>query len=142
MSVRRILVGADPSENSKRAIEWAAELAADLGADAVAVHVYEPLEHLAEIGPDVSFAEVRDRVVEKLREVWDEPFVRRDVPVSCQVVEGAPHEALLAVAQETGADLIVVGARRMGPVRQAALGSTSSRLLRDAHLPVTVIHAD
>ena len=142
MSVRRILVGADPSENSRRAIEWAAELAADLGAEAVAVHVYEPMEHLAEIGPDTSFAEVKDRLVETLREVWDEPFVRRDVPVSCQVVEGAPHEALLAVARETGADLVVVGARRLGPVKRLALGSTSARLLRDAHLPVTVIHSD
>ena len=142
MSVRKILIGVDGSEGSRSAIEWTAELAADLGAEVVAVHVYEPLGHLGEIGPNVALADVRDRVVEELDRVWCEPFQRRGVGVDRKVVEGTPHEALLEVAQDMGVDLIVLGARRMGAVKAAALGSTSHRVVHDASVPVTIIHGN
>lgn len=140
MSVRCILVGVDESDGSQPAIEWAAELAADLGARVVAVHVYEPLRHLQEIGPDRDFADVRQKVFEDLADSWCAPFDERGVEVERRVVEGIPHQAVLRAADDAGADLIVVGARRLGIIR-TALGSTSYRIVHDSSIPVTVIHA-
>lgn len=140
MTVRKILVGVDGSDGSARAIEWAADLAAGLEAEVVAVHVYEPLGHLGDIGPGVTLADVRDRLADELDAIWCEPFNRREVTVDRRIAEGAPHDAILAVAEETGADLIVLGARRMGPLKAAALGSTSLRVVHDADVPVTIVH--
>lgn len=142
MSVHKILVGVDGSEGSRKAIEWTADLAADLGAEVVAVHVYEPLGHLDQIGPDTALADVRDRVVEELDDVWCRPFQGRGVDVDRRVIEGIPHEALLEVAEDTDVDLIVLGARRMGVIKAAALGSTSNRVVHDASVPVTIIHGN
>lgn len=142
MSVHKILVGVDGSEGSRNAIEWTADLASELGAEVVAVHVYEPLGHLGEIGPGTALADVRDRVVEELDKVWCEPFQRRGVDVDRKVVEGIPHEALLEVADDAGVDLIVLGARRMGVIKAAALGSTSYRVVHDASVPVTILHGN
>ncbi len=142
MSVRTILVGVDDSSGSARAIEWAAVLAEDLTAKVVAVHVYEPLGHLGDIKPGVTFSDVRDQLADELGEIWCEPFNVRGLTVDRRVVEGTPHEALLDVADETDADLIVLGARRMGPLKAAALGSTSIRVVHDAAVPVTIVHGD
>ena len=52
-----------------------------------------------------------------------------------------PSEIILAVAEETGADLIVVGVRRTSPVVKAVLGSTVQRVLADATCPVLCVRA-
>lgn len=142
MSVRKILVGVDGSAGSGHAIEWAAGLAEDLKADVVAVHVYEPLGHLGDIGPGVSLADVRDQLADELADIWCEPFHRRNLAVDRRIAEGTPHEAILDIAEETEADLIVLGARRMGPLKAAALGSTSIRVVHDAVVPVTIVHGN
>lgn len=53
-----------------------------------------------------------------------------------------PSEVILAVAAETGAELIVVGVRRTSPVVKAVLGSTVQRVLADAPCPVLCVRAD
>jgi nucleotide-binding universal stress UspA family protein len=58
--------------------------------------------------------------------------------VDTVVVEGAAGPAILEVAADAGADLIVVGARDRGPVAQLLLGSVSRDVVRDATVPVVV----
>jgi nucleotide-binding universal stress UspA family protein len=52
-----------------------------------------------------------------------------------------PSEVILAVAEETGAELIVVGVHRTSPVVKAVLGSTVQRVLADATCPVLCVRA-
>jgi nucleotide-binding universal stress UspA family protein len=52
---------------------------------------------------------------------------------------GDPAEEILRLADENGADLIVVGARGLGTVKRLLLGSVSERVLRDARCPVLVV---
>lgn len=48
-------------------------------------------------------------------------------------------EDLLAVAEEVGADLIVIGLRRRTPVGKLILGSNAQRILLDASCPVLAV---
>jgi nucleotide-binding universal stress UspA family protein len=50
-------------------------------------------------------------------------------------------EVILAVAEEVGAELIVVGIHRRSPVGKMLLGSTAQRILLDAPCPVLAVRA-
>ena len=81
MSVRRILVGVDESEGSCAALAWATELAQDLGARLVLLHVFEPLAHLAELAPGSDLRAARDRAAAALRGPMCAGVRRRERPV-------------------------------------------------------------
>ena len=60
-----------------------------------------------------------------------------------QLVRGLePAEDLIAVAEEIGADFIVIGLRRRTPVGKLILGSNAQRILLDAPCPVLAVKAD
>lgn len=53
-----------------------------------------------------------------------------------------PAEDLIAVAEEVGAEVIVIGLRRRTPVGKLILGSHAQRILLDAPCPVLAVKAD
>ncbi len=53
---------------------------------------------------------------------------------------GNPSKEIAALADELGADMIVVGTRGHGSLRGAFSGSVSHDLIKRAHVPVTVLH--
>lgn len=60
-----------------------------------------------------------------------------------QLVRGnEPAEDLIAVAEEEGAEFIVIGLRRRTPVGKLILGSNAQRILLDASCPVLAVKAD
>ena len=141
MSAWKILVGADDSPEAMEAIRWTAALAADLGAEVVALHIFEPLRHLDDVGPGTAFDEVMERVRNQLEIEWCEPFRDRSISVEPMLAEGNTAERMLEVADEQDVDLIVLGARRLSTVKALVLGSTSKAVLHSASQPVTIVHA-
>ena len=139
MSVRTIVVCADGSENSQRAIEFAAALAQQLGARVVAVHAFDPLAQLGTVEPPVDFARLQAESRERLETHWCKAL--HDAGVTCEsiVVENTPVGAIVDAADTYDADLVVVGARGHSPVRQLVLGSTSMRLPHQTKRPVTIV---
>ena len=60
-----------------------------------------------------------------------------------QLVRGfEPAEDLIAIADESDAELIVIGLRRRSPVGKLILGSNAQRILLDAKCPVLAVKAD
>jgi nucleotide-binding universal stress UspA family protein len=53
----------------------------------------------------------------------------------------APHE-ILAVAEQIGAGVVVIGSRGLGGLRRAFLGSVSDLVVRHAHCPVFVVRKE
>lgn len=61
-------------------------------------------------------------------------------PVSKRLEVGRTVEVILAVADQEQADLIILGARGLGPVRELAIGSVSHRVLADARCSTLVVN--
>ena len=60
-----------------------------------------------------------------------------------QLVRGMDvAEDLIAVAEETGAEMIVIGLRRRSPVGKLILGSNAQTILLDAPCPVLAVKAE
>ena len=54
---------------------------------------------------------------------------------------GDPAEAILDLAAQEDAQLLVVGVRRRSPVGKLLTGSTAQRIILDSPIPVLVTHA-
>jgi nucleotide-binding universal stress UspA family protein len=139
MTIARIVVATDGSENAARAMEHAAEVAHGTGASVVAIHVFEPLALLGHVEPPVDFAAKEAEVRSVLQDTWCAPLAAAGVTFESRVVEGTPATALVDTAREVNADLIVMGARGLSRVKELLLGSTSTKVLHHAHIPVTVV---
>jgi nucleotide-binding universal stress UspA family protein len=72
-------------------------------------------------------AAARDTVTRAAQWLDDAGFATKT-----QAVLGAPAARVLAEAQETQADLVVVGSRGLGAVERAAFGSVSDQVVREA----------
>lgn len=136
---RTILVGVDGSADSKRALEWAAELAGALGAEVVAVHALGLLSHLGQSDAVTPAQDHRDQVRALLENEWTADLRSSGITHRCLVVDGNPVTALMAAAEEQHADLVVVGPRGTGGFAGLQLGSTSHQLLQHSHHPVAVV---
>lgn len=138
MLLERILVAVDGSPGSARAIAWAAELAAELDAEVVAVHALGLLEEI-EPGRKVPTQAHREEIRRRFEADWCAPLDLHRVHGRRLLRDGPPVAVLLAVAEEVEADLIVMGSRRLGGFPDTLLGSTSTQVAQQAHVPVTII---
>jgi nucleotide-binding universal stress UspA family protein len=92
-------------------------------------------------GKDLDAAEAAKYETElgQVRAQLDEAGVEHEVR---QLVRGLePAEDLIGVAEEVGAQLIVIGLRRRTPVGKLILGSNAQRVLLDAPCPVLAVKA-
>ena len=123
-----VLVGVDGSDNSMRALSWAAQLAAGLDAEVLAVHALGLIEGMS-----------RDDVADHFESSWCSPLDRSDVRSRREIVDGPPAMTLLRVVRDEPVDLVVVGSRGMGGFAELQLGSTSYQLVQHSPVPVTVV---
>jgi nucleotide-binding universal stress UspA family protein len=141
---RSIVVGTDGSDLADKAIREAAEIAARDGARLHIVTAY----------PDPAFFREQitsgaTRVDVNLREVADAVLARAEreaAALGAEVVthasEEGPAEAILDVAKEEDADLIVVGQRGLSGLQRFLLGSVSSKVAQHASCSVLIVRPD
>jgi len=81
-----------------------------------------------------------DAELDKVRTQLEESGVDFEVR---QLVRGfEPAEDLIGIAEDAGAELIVIGLRRRTPVGKLILGSNAQRILLDARCPVLAVKSD
>jgi nucleotide-binding universal stress UspA family protein len=142
---RSIVVGTDGSETANEAVRQAAELAATLGARVHLVCVYEPLPsaHVGQGETDVPTEAgwvLRPRAdVDATLAAAAAVFAAAGVEVDLYGQRGDPADAILDVAEERGADLIIVGNRGRTGAKRFLLGSVPNRLSHYAPCAVLII---
>ncbi len=135
----RIVVGVDGSDESNRALDWAADEADRTGAEleVVGSGIFPGASAYA-FAPAVGDREAADRVVtDALGHV-----ARRAPEVVTRGVTSEDPPAAALVAASRGAGLVVVGSRGLGAFRGLLLGSVSQHLATHAHCSVVVVRPD
>jgi nucleotide-binding universal stress UspA family protein len=140
-----IVVGTDGSDTAREAVRQAVDLARRVGARIEIVSAYEPvpeapLRDEARRAPrDVQWSlSRRDEVDATLAEAADEARAA-GVEARTYARQGDPADAILDVAEERGADLIVVGNKGMTGARRFLLGSVPNRVSHHAPCSVLII---
>lgn len=140
-----ILVGTDGSETSLRAVDEAGAIAAKAGAKLIVVSAYLAA-HSDKAGPDPDQAsgegyrtEGNAPLYAMLREASGRAKQAGARDVEEKAVEGAAVDALMATADEVGADLIVVGNVGMNSVVGRLIGSVPRAIRHRAKTEVLVV---
>jgi nucleotide-binding universal stress UspA family protein len=145
MTYRTLLVGVDASETSLRAVDRAAEIASARDAELIVVCGYHPLTAREQAMITAALGDTRFRVTgTEAAEEAVETAVRRATAagaprVEGRTVQGDAVEALLTVARERSADLVVVGSRGMNTLSGRLLGSVPSDISHRAPCDVLIV---
>jgi nucleotide-binding universal stress UspA family protein len=138
-----IVVGTDGSDTARLALDEAARLAGALGADLHVVSAYEPLRGARVAGAPEGAAKVwaprPDEGVEKVLGEAAAAVSAQGVKVSTHALQEDPADALLGVAEEVGAHMIVVGSKGMHGASRLALGNVPNKVSHRARCNVLIV---
>jgi nucleotide-binding universal stress UspA family protein len=142
---KSIVVGTDGSETATEAVNQAVDLAKAVGAKVQLVSAYEPVsnqrirEERQQAPEDVAWSiNPREDVDATLADAAD---VASEAGVDAErfARQGDPADAILDVAEETKADLIIVGNKGMTGARRFLLGSVPNKVSHHAPCSVLII---
>ncbi len=147
--MKTIVVGYDDSEAARRALERAAELAEAFGARLVVTSVAEPLPDIAApispapvvaplppVGAPLDTSDARREELESARSL----LAGRGVDADFVLGYGLAADAIVQLAEERDADLIVVGTHEPGFLERLLAGSVSEGVSRAARRDVMIVH--
>jgi nucleotide-binding universal stress UspA family protein len=149
MALETILLAVGP--NDKDRIDELASAVTDIagpaGAQVIVAHVFTDdeyenvvdrleFESVGEADPD----QVADRhtTVRELLKRLDEA----DIETSVRGAVGNHGEQIVDLAEDVGADLVVVGGRKRSPTGKAVFGSTAQEVMLSAPCPVTFVRGE
>jgi nucleotide-binding universal stress UspA family protein len=141
-----IVIGTDGSDTARRAVANAVSLAEGLGAKLLVVSVYEAVsdvrlrEEQHDLPEDREWVfNQRDDVLAMLEETANEARSAGVPEVETFARQGDPADAILDVAEEQKADLIMVGNRGMTGKRRFLLGSVPNKISHSAPCSVLIV---
>jgi len=138
----KILLPVDGSELSLEAVRFAVRLArTGLRVKAVLANVQEPaslyemvVAHDAEVIDRIS-AEAGAHALQAAEAL----LKQASIPYESEVAKGDPAHTLLDIVERFGCDLVIMGARGLGTLRSALLGSVSHEMLHASGVPVMIV---
>jgi nucleotide-binding universal stress UspA family protein len=156
----KILLATDGSKQATLAAKTALDIADKTNSELHVVHVTAPLRHTGyyeglyespstEEGIEemvVNLQLEQEELERRAQRLLDEQ-VEKIKAVGGSVVQshlriGRPDEEVVALAEEIGAGMIVMGSRGVSGIRRALMGSVSDSVVRHAHCPVLVVRKE
>jgi nucleotide-binding universal stress UspA family protein len=142
---QQIVVGTDGSETAGKAVGQAAELAAAVGSVLLIVSAFEPVggarlrDEATQAPDDVRWMVNPREDVDATLATATEVAEAKGVAVRTFARQGDPADAILDVAEEEHADLIVVGNKGMTGAKRFLLGSVPNKVSHHAPCSVLIV---
>jgi nucleotide-binding universal stress UspA family protein len=144
MLFSKVLVAYDGSNLSKKALEKALGLMqggsnSSASAKLIVMHVMHT--------PTYSYAASAAPYYFNMKNIENDTTVLSDVKmlipasldVTYEAIRGQPAHAILDYAQQNNCDLIVMGSRGLGAIREFFLGSVSHNVVQNSKIPVLIV---
>ena len=144
----KILVVMNGSEGGSAAARVAMEIAKSTGSEVHVAYAMQVERYRPHLGPEMwegweeGFEHAKRSAhswVEKQAELMRGEGTKT---VESHLLLGRPDAAIVWLAEELGAGLLVVGSRGLGGIRRVLIGSVSDSVVRHAHCPVMVIRSE
>jgi nucleotide-binding universal stress UspA family protein len=148
--INKILVPIDGSEHSDRALNYALDLAEKYSAKITLLSVAQPVVATGPMfitqpmmPPESTTIYVKE-IEAAHKRVLTEAFkkakkTKPDLKISKMLVDGRPADRIVEIANEKKFDLIVMGSRGAGGIKEFFLGSVSDRVADEARCPVLLV---
>jgi nucleotide-binding universal stress UspA family protein len=139
--IKRIVVGVDGSDSGKAALTWTVRFAKAVRAQVVAVYALElPVALPEPYAMPLLFDEKwRAGLKKEFEQTWCRPLHNSGLKYTAVMLDGRPATVIADVADQTKADVIVVGRRGRGEVAELLLGSVSHELSLHSKRPVLLV---
>ncbi len=148
----RIVIGVDGSTTSHQAIKTAIEFAKQFDSELLVVGVVPPVHASVATSPTMPYAlgmgmtadmepvlEAAEHEQEVAISEADNVFKQAGLRYRNFAESGNVADAIVRIADEQNADLIVVGSRDIGGFERFLFGSTSDSVAHQSHCPVLII---
>ena len=144
LTVQRILTPVDFSSFSERALEYAHDLANELGAELHLIYVREELHYIFPDGDMPSaqsgeFLAHQTEIAAARLEALASATASQQLTVVREVLSGTPHVEILKYADNKSIDMIVMGTHGRGGLMHLLIGSVAERVVQRAHCPVLTV---
>jgi len=141
--IRKILVGVDGSEGAARAATVAFEIG-ELTKSKVHIVYIVPLPNIKHISvmSDVSEEELLQKYEvngKRILQGYEDASRDFGIPVETLLDKGLPSDMLIALSDELGVDLIVLGSHGGTGLKGSGMGSSTERVVLGASCPVFVV---
>ena len=150
--ISNILVAADASAASNRAIIMAAQFAGQHDAELLIVHVIRDMQipfeikEIPELETDTfeSFNEAREGIMRKiaesvLRDAKEKATSAGAKKIKTAIGTGDPATSILGFAERSKTDMIVIGTRGLGKLKGTVLGSVSRKVTNNAETSCLIV---
>ena len=144
----KLLVAVDGSEEATAAEQAAMEIAGASGSEVHVAYALQEGRYRPHLGPEMweGWQEDFEKAKRSARS-WVEEEARRmrgegTIGVEPHLLVGRPDAAIVWLAEEMGAGLVLVGSRGLRAMKRVLIGGVSDSVTRHAHCPVMVVRND
>jgi nucleotide-binding universal stress UspA family protein len=141
----KILVAIDGSKEASAAARAATEVAKATGSELHVVYAMQEERNRPHLGPEMwegweaGFEQAKRHARSWVEEQAEHMRGEGAKTAEAHLMLGRPDAAIVWLADELGAGLVVVGSRGLGGMRRTLIGSVSNSVVRHAPCPVMVI---
>ena len=140
--IQTITVGTDGSDTASKAVEFALDIAEKFGAKVVVASSYRPVsedrlrKEQSEAPQDIQWSINPTEDVDNALRSVEEIARDRGLEVTSEARQGDPADVLCDIAEQHGADLLVVGNKGM---HRRVLGSVPNSVSHNAPCSVVIV---
>ena len=144
MAYQNILVPVDGSETAYAAVAKAAEFAKAFGSKITVVQVlaldpYIAAEYISASQTNDLIERARNAIVDSLAAAKTK-FNEQGLEVETKLLEGQViHREIVRAAEDSHADLIIIGSHGRTGLKKLFLGSVAQSVLGESHIPVLIV---
>ena len=137
--MKRILIGYDESDVAKRALERAAELAKAFGSELIVTSVAPIMTNIGRSAGPIDPTDPPQAHIEELKHA--QTFLEgQGLTADYAPAIGHPAETIAQVAEERGADLVVLGTHEPTVIGRLFGQSVSDSVAHKVHCDVLIVH--
>jgi Universal stress protein UspA and related nucleotide-binding proteins len=139
--MKTILIATDFSSSSQNASLYGLQLSKTIGANIILFHAYEVPSPASGLGITISRYSVMMETDKRLLEEAEILDPKRSIiEIACD--EGVAVDAIMKIAKEKKADLIITGMKGSGRIFKKLLGSTANLLAKKTSIPLIIVPED